>query len=71
MFYEIDERMNESDEVWSLVHQKYVMSRIIQKLYSIGKTTDITLLLPMMFGWIDEMMNGSDYFWWNRQNNEW
>ena len=32
MFYEIEETINGTDEVWSRVQQKYAMSRIIQKL---------------------------------------
>ena len=37
MFYFVDKTMNDSDEVWRWVHQKYVMSPIISKLLSIYK----------------------------------
>ena len=56
--------INESDKVWRLVHWKYIMSQIIQKK-SIKKTA-LTLLLPTMFDWIDERMNGSDYVQYNK-----
>ena len=71
MFYWIDERMNDSDEVLILVHQKNLMSRIIQKLYSIERTTTPTFLLPTIFDWINKRANGCDGVWWNLQNNEW
>ena len=35
MFYWVENKMNESDEVWRWVHQKYEMSWIIQKFNSI------------------------------------
>ena len=70
MFYWIDESINESDEVWRLVHQNYVMSQIKQKLHSIKKT-DLTLLFPIMYDWIDKRINGSDGFQCNQQKYEW
>ena len=66
MFYLIDKLMNESDSVWIWSYQKYVMSWIIQKYHSVGKTTALTLLLPTIldwvefFDWIDKTMNDSD-----------
>ena len=35
------------------------------------KTTAFNLMLPAMFDWIDERMNGSSDVWWNQRNNEW
>ena len=59
MFNWIDKTMNDIDEVWRWVHQKYGMSQIVQKLHSILKT-DLILLLQMMFDWIYKTMNESD-----------
>ena len=49
--------MNESDEVWRLVHWKFEMNQIAQKLHSI-KPTDIILLSSTMFDWIDGIKDG-------------
>ena len=54
-----------------LVHEKYLMSQIMQKLNSIEKSSALNLLLPTMFDWFHGRMNGSDDIWLNRQNNEW
>ena len=39
------------------------MSQIIWKLHSIGKTTALTLLLPIVFDLINNTMNDSDAVW--------
>ena len=55
--------MNEIDEVWMWVYQKYGMSRIIQKTALNQGETALTFLLPSVFYWIDKTMNGSDEIW--------
>ena len=62
MFDGINKTVNESDEVWRLLHRKYGMSRIVRK-YIRPKKTDLTLLLLMMFDLMDETMNDSDEMW--------
>ena len=42
----INKMMNESDEVWKWVHQKYVIGLIIQKLHSIE---EVKLVLPFCY----------------------
>ena len=42
MFNWIIKIMNYSDEVWSWLHQKYLMSRIIQKLHAIREKPSLT-----------------------------
>ena len=63
MFDLIDVKMNAGDEDRRRVHQKYGICWIVQNLYPIKNPTTITLLLPMMFDWIYEKMNGSDEVW--------
>ena len=43
--------------------KKYVMSRIVQNYIGSKKKTALTLLLPIMFDWIDNAMNDSDEVW--------
>ena len=62
MFDGSEKTINESDKVWMWVHQKHVMSSIIQKFHSM-KTTALILLLLIMFGWIDKTMMESDELW--------
>ena len=75
-FDRINGTINGSDEVWSWVQQKYVMSQIIWKLHWIKKATALAFLLPPMFyewtkGWIGviifggigKKMNESDAVW--------
>ena len=45
----IEKTMNENEEVWRWVHLKYGMSRIMQKLLSIGEKNALSLLLPTIF----------------------
>ena len=76
MFYLIDERINESDEVWSLVHLKYLMSQIINVFHSIEKQLLLPccywqcsikstkgLMVVIMYDVMDETMNGVDEVW--------
>ena len=58
MFDWINKTMNESDEVWRWLHQKYVMVRIVWKLYSFETNKCIYLDVP-----------GNGKLNW--QNNEW
>ena len=60
MFELIYETMNQSDEVWRWVHQKYAMIQIVKNDIHLKLTTDLTLLLPMMLYWINETINHSD-----------
>ena len=62
-FYWINEPMNESDELWRRVHQKYGISWIIRRLHLIKIKTALTLLLPMMFNLINKTTNESDVIW--------
>ena len=57
------QKMNENEEVWRWVHLKYGMSRIMQKLLSIGEKNALSLLLPTMFDWINKAKNESDEVW--------
>ena len=63
MFYWINKRINESDEVWRWVNLKYGMSWIIQKLHSTKKITSLTSLLLTMFNWTGKTVNESDEVW--------
>ena len=61
----INEKWNYSHAVWRQVHQKYVLSPIIQKIALNHKhISSITLMLPTMFNLIDKTMNDSDSVWW-------
>ena len=60
MYNQTNETMNESDEVRRWVHWKYGMSQIIQKLHAIEKKTAPPLMSPMMFDWIEKIINDSD-----------
>ena len=63
MFDGIDVTINESGEVWSWLHQKYVMIQIRNKLHSIKRTIVLTFLLPVIFYGIDVTMNYIDDVW--------
>ena len=56
----INKKMNESDEVWRLVHWELGMSQIIRKLHWIKKPNWSYLLSLTIFDWIDGMMNRCD-----------
>ena len=68
-----------SDDQWMWVHQKYGMSRIMRKLYSLKKT-DLTLMLLTIVNQIDETMklmawnsqtvhnDGDDNFNWTNEH---
>ena len=50
-----------SYEVWTWLHQKYGISRIMQKFHSMEtKHCAFTLILPRSFDWIFKTMNDSD-----------
>ena len=56
--------MNGSYIVRSLVHQKYIMFWIRQKITFNRKTTPLTFLLPMMVYLLDVTINDNDKLLW-------
>ena len=56
IFNSIDKAMNDSDEIRRWVHQKYGMSLILRRLYSVKKSTYLAV---------------TDDIQLNQQNNEW
>ena len=48
------QKLNRSDEVWSLVHWKYGMIKTIRNFIQLGKTSTLTSLLAMIFCWIEK-----------------